>query len=58
MTVSELTTEDLKAKIAMVEKDLLRMQGEPGNERKMQVLSEYKEYLRDEIKELERANKS
>ena len=53
-----LTIQELKDKLIMIEKDLetLRMTGESG--RKLEVLAEYKEYIRDEIKFLENEEKS
>jgi uncharacterized protein YeeX (DUF496 family) len=51
--MSSLTIAELKDKLAMVERDLedLRKQGESG--RKLEILSEYKEYIKDEIRMLE-----
>ena len=53
-----LTIQELKNKFAMIEKDIetLRLTGESG--RKLEVLAEYKEYIRDEIKFLENEDKS
>ena len=51
--MSDLTIKELKEKLAMVDRDLeeLKKQGEGG--RKLEVLSEYKEYIKDEIRMLE-----
>ena len=51
--MTSLTVAQLKEKLAMIDKDLASLQGEVGNERKLQVLAEYKEYIQDEIKQLE-----
>ena len=51
--MSDLTVQELKEKLAMVEKDLeaLRKQGESG--RKLEVMSDYRDYIKDEIRMLE-----
>lgn len=51
--MSSLTITELKDKLAMIERDLedLRKQGESG--RKLEVLSEYRDYIKDEIRMLE-----
>jgi hypothetical protein len=51
--LSQLTAEQLKDKIEQVEFDVKKMQGEPGNDRKISILLEYKDYLNDELKALE-----
>lgn len=53
-----LTIQELKDKFVMIEKDIetLRLTGESG--RKLEVLTEYKEYIRDEIRFLENEDKS
>jgi hypothetical protein len=53
-----LSMQDLKDKIAMVEADIIKLQGEAGNDRKSTLLAEYKDYLIDELKNLENANRS
>jgi hypothetical protein len=42
----------------MVEADIIKLQGEAGNDRKSTLLAEYKDYLIDELKNLENANRS
>lgn len=56
--MNDLTISELKDKLAMVERDLekLRMTGESG--RKLEVLTEYKDYIKDEIKFLEDEQKA
>lgn len=58
--MSDLTIQELEEKVKMVEKDLdtLRQQGNAS--RKLEVLSEYKSYLEDELRvmKLERRNAS
>jgi hypothetical protein len=51
--MASLTVAQLKEKLAMIDKDIASLRGEVGNERKLQVLSEYKEYVQDEIKQIE-----
>jgi hypothetical protein len=53
-----LTVQELKDKLVMIEKDIeaLRLTGESG--RKLEVMAEYKEYIRDEIRFLENEDKS
>ena len=48
--MSDLTIKDLEEKVKMVIKDMeaLRLTGDAS--RKLEVLTEYKEYLEDEIK--------
>ena len=55
--MNDLTVADIKEKIAMVDKDLLRMQEEFGSERKQQYLTEYREYLNEQIAELKDSGK-
>ena len=50
--MNDLTVADIKEKIAMVDKDLLRMQNEPGSDRQRLALIDYKEYLNEQIAEL------
>jgi hypothetical protein len=56
--MSDLTIQELKDKISMVDKDLSTLRSEPGNERKLSVLSEYRNYLLDELRMLEHENRS
>ena len=51
--MTSITITQLKEKLVMIDKDLASLRGEVGNERKLQVLAEYKEYIQDEIKQLE-----
>ena len=50
----KLTIEALKEKIAKVDIDMAELQQTAGASRKFEVLSEYKAYLKDELKMLER----
>ena len=56
--MSDLTIAELKEKIAMVDKDIIRMQSQGQAGRGVEALTEYKAYLEDEIRflrgELER----
>ena len=51
--LSQLTAEQLKDKLNQVEFDIKKMQGEGGLDRKVAVLLEYQDYLKDELKALE-----
>jgi hypothetical protein len=50
--MNELSVPELEAKIAMVEADIRQLRLDGGNDRKATILSEYKEYLLDELKML------
>jgi hypothetical protein len=56
--MSDLTTDELKQKIQNVKNDIetLRLTGESS--RKLEVLTEYRSYLEDELKFLENENRS
>ena len=53
----ELTPEDLVKKIDAVEKDLRALQSTGDVGRRFEVLSEYKEYLEEELRDLQRRAK-
>lgn len=53
--MSDLTIDDLTAKIKMVELDIQNLSGESG--RKFEVLNEYLVYLKDELKMLKSIDK-
>jgi hypothetical protein len=50
--MTELSVEELKAKIEMVENDIRQLRIDGGNDRKTAILTEYKEYLVDELAQL------
>ena len=52
-----LTVKELQEKIDMVTKDISKLQGE-GSNRKVESLSLYIDYLKDELKEAEDAERS
>jgi hypothetical protein len=56
--MSDLTIENLKEKLKIIDQDLetLRSMGDSG--RKLGVLTEYRDYIKDEIKFLEDENRS
>lgn len=56
--MSDLTIEDLKEKLKVIDQDLetLRSMGDTG--RKLGVLTEYRDYIKDEIKFLQDENRS
>jgi hypothetical protein len=56
--MSDLTIAELKAKLKVIDQDLetLRSMGDSG--RKLGVLTEYRDYIKDEIKFLEDENRS
>jgi hypothetical protein len=53
-----LTVQELNEKIEGIKLDIDKLRGEPGSDRKIMFLSDYINYLKDEIKEAERANRS
>jgi hypothetical protein len=52
-----LTAKEIKEKIDMVNTDIDNMRSEVGNERKITMLLDYVDYLKDELKEAERAER-
>jgi hypothetical protein len=50
--MNDLTLESLVEKLAVLDADIARLREGPGNDRKLAVLSEYREYIQDEIKYL------
>lgn len=53
-----LNKEELLEKIKIVEADLQKLHGSGADSRKLEVLSDYKSYLQDELKMLEDENRS
>ena len=47
--MSDLSVEELKSKIETVENDIRQLRIDGGNDRKTTILTEYKEYLVDEL---------
>lgn len=54
---NNITPADLRKKIEAVMRDLQALQSSGDIGRKFEVLSEYKEYLEDELRELQRTAK-
>jgi len=52
-----LTAKEIKEKIDMVNTDIDNMRSAMGNERKISMLIDYIDYLKDELKEAERAER-
>jgi len=52
-----LTAKEIKEKIDMVNADIDNMRSAMGNERKISMLIDYIDYLKDELKEAERAER-
>lgn len=52
-----LSVEELQEKLQMIEADLNLLRQEPGNDRKLEALAHYKEYIQDELKEAKNANR-
>ena len=48
---------DNQIDLSPIQKDIEKLRGEPGSDRKIMFLSDYIDYLKDEIKEAERANR-
>jgi len=53
-----LTSKDYREKIEAVNKDIEKLRSDAGSERKISVLIDYIDYLKDELKEAERAERS
>jgi hypothetical protein len=53
-----LTVKEINEKIEGIKLDIEKLRGEPGSDRKIMFLSDYIDYLKDEIKEAERADRS
>jgi hypothetical protein len=51
--LNNLTVEQLQDKLEQVDSDIKKMQSESGLDRKVAVLIEYRDYLKDELKSLE-----
>lgn len=49
-----LSTTELKEKISKIDEDIIKLRSEVGSERKIAVLNDYKEYLKDEVRMIER----
>jgi tRNA uridine 5-carbamoylmethylation protein Kti12 len=50
--MNELNVSDLEKKIKQVEEDLKRFVSDGGTTRQIDVMTEYKDYLLDQLKEL------
>jgi hypothetical protein len=47
-----MSIEELIEKLDMIDRDLDKLKGEPGNDRKIEALTEYREYISEQIKML------
>ena len=54
MSEEQLTITELAEKVEQVKKDLLTLQSDGTSSRKFEVLSEYLEYLQDELSLMKR----
>lgn len=52
----ELTKEELTAKIAQAEKDILQLRSDGVHSKQAGVLEEYIDYLKDQLKDLDNGN--
>jgi hypothetical protein len=52
--INDLTLTELKEKISKIEEDLASLQRDGDSGRKFEVLTEYLEYMRDELKFLQK----
>jgi len=52
-----ISIQDLKDKLEMIDRDLAKLKLEPFNDKKISILSEYREYIEDEIRMLENENR-
>ena len=55
--MSDLTIDDLKAKLKVIDQDLETLRATGDASRKLEVLTEYRAYIEDEIKFLENENR-
>lgn len=53
-----ITIKDVQEKIARVDKDIAQLRTDGGAERALAALGDYKDYLKDELRMLEDANRS
>jgi hypothetical protein len=53
-----LTAQEYRDKIEMVKQDIAKLESTGGGDRKMSILNDYIEYLKDELKEAEIAERS
>lgn len=58
MSVNDLSISDLEAKIKQVTSDLELLRSTGESSRKMEVLSQYKEFLEDDLKALKNEQRS
>lgn len=56
--MSQLSINELKAKIKFVEQDLEQLRLTGNSSRKLEVMTEYLNYLKDDLKILQDENKS
>ena len=56
--MSDLTIDELKAKLKVIDQDLDLLRSTGDASRKLEVLTEYRAYIEDEIKFLENENRS
>ena len=49
----QITIFELKEKLRIVNEDIARMQQEPGSDKKLEVMAQYQDYIKDEIRMLE-----
>jgi hypothetical protein len=58
LAMSDLTVAELKEKLKMIDQDLETLRSTGDSSRKLEVLTEYRAYIEDEIKFLKNENKS
>ena len=51
---TQLSIDDLKIKLDQLAQDIKAMQSESGHEKQVSILLEYQDYLKDELKTLEK----
>lgn len=55
--MSNVTIQELKEKLSMIDKDIERLRSSGADLRHITILGEYKDYIKDEIKFLENENR-
>jgi hypothetical protein len=53
-----LTVKEINEKIEQVQRDLEKVRGQPDGSRKAEMLEQYIDYLKDELKEASRGNRT
>lgn len=50
--MSSLSLKELEEKLTLIDADLTMLRAEPGNDRKLEALAMYRDFISDQIEEL------